>query len=129
MASNVFPLLSGLRDHLAGAVPGVTTCRIGLEANMTPADYPMIRLVPSRVLDGQVIGRRAVEGLLYFGQPIHEATGGLEAEWSSLLALEAQIIGALEATPTASCQYLETVLDEDRIDAYKLLAIRFRAIG
>lgn len=127
--SNVFPLLEGLRDHLAATVPGVTTCKIGLEANMTPADYPMIRIVPSGISDGQVIGRRQVEVLVYFGQPIHESTGGLEAEWSSLLTMEAAIIEAASATPSASFLYLSTVLDEDRIDAYKLLAIKARLIG
>ena len=39
--SGIMPTLDGLRDALA-QLPGVQTCRIGLEANLSPGDYPMI---------------------------------------------------------------------------------------
>lgn len=123
---STYTLLTELRDALA-AVAGVATCKIGLEANMTPSDYPMVRLVPSRLANGDVRGRRAIELLIYFGQPIHEFTGGMEAEWQSLLTMEAALLAVLQQTGTAI--YQETILDEDRVDAYKLLAIRCRLDG
>lgn len=126
MSDSAFPLLRGLRDALA-TVPGVATCRIGLEANMTPADYPMVRLVPSRVTHGEVIGRRAVELLIYFGQPIHEFSAGLEAQWEALLSMEAALLAT--AMQHATTTYRETILDEDRVDAYKLMALRVEVQG
>lgn len=120
---SVFPTLALLRDSLA-AVPGVATCRIGLEANMTPADYPMVRIVPSRIDDGGVIGQRGTQVLIYFGQPIHEFTTDLEGQWAALLAMESSLLDKLRRTSALFFAYRDTFLDEDRVDAYKLLAIR-----
>ncbi len=118
-----FDILTTTRDALA-TVPGVTTCRIGLEANMTPADYPMVRVVPSRTAYGAVIGARRVEALIYFGKPVHEFTAGLEAEYQALLTMEGDLLAKLGSMSGVSCEYVETILDEDRVDAYKLMALR-----
>lgn len=128
MRANAFPLLAALRDQLA-AVPGVATCRIGLEANMTPADYPMVRIVPSTLRNGDVVGLRSASCLIYFGQPIHEFEGGMEALYEALLTMEQTLITAAEQTPGLGVTYRETVLDEDRVDAYKLMALRVEVEG
>lgn len=121
-------ILEALRDALA-AVPGVATCRIGMEANMTPADWPMVRLVPSTIRDSEALGRRSVELLVYFGQAVHEFTAGLEALYADLFAMESALLAAAFATPNIFVQYQETVLDEDRLDAYKLMALRVTVEG
>ena len=123
MSTSVLPTLTALRAQLA-TVAGVVTCKIGLEANMTPADYPMVRIVPSTIKYGTNIGQRAVECLIYFGMPAHEFTAGLEALYAQLLALEAAIITAAASGGSYYWQYLETITDEDRVDGYKLMAIR-----
>ena len=121
---DIFAALAALRDHL-GALPGVATSDIGLEANMTPDDYPMVRIVPSGLTNGPTTTGRTCSVLIYFGQPIHEFTGGLSAQWQSLLGMESTLLGAMQSVPgIKGVRYLETVLDEDRNDAYKLLAIR-----
>ena len=63
MASDTQALLELVRDTLA-AVEGVATCKVGREANMTPADYPMVRIVPMRLAEGDLVGARAVEALV-----------------------------------------------------------------
>jgi hypothetical protein len=126
MTDSAFPLLEALRAALA-VVPGVATCSIELEANMTPADYPMVRIVPSRLSEAGVIGWRGVDCLIYFGRPIHEFSSGMESEWQELLAMEAALLQAM--LQHGGSTYSETILDEDRIDAYKLLAIRCRVEG
>lgn len=132
-----YDTLQAVRDHL-GALPGVTTSRIGLESNMTPADYPIIRIVPGRLSNGPTMARRNIEALVYFGQPIHEFTGepaspdttGLEELYAGLLAMEAEIISALRTLPGGvSCVYRDTILDEDRTDAYKLMCLRVEISG
>ena len=121
-------ILTALRDQLA-TVAGVQTCKIGMEANITPADYPIVRIVPSTVTYSPVIGRRRIDVVVYFGQPIHEFTGGLEALYTSMMALETLLLNAATATPNVYVEYTETVLDEDRVEAYKLMALRLTVEG
>lgn len=120
--------LEALRNKLA-LVAGVTTCKIGMEANMTPADYPMVRIVPSTVRHSTVLGRRECDVTVYFGQAIHEFTADLEDLYSELFALEALLITAAQSTPGIFVSYKETVLDEDRLDAYKLMALQMVVEG
>lgn len=108
-----------LRDALA-EIAGVVTCRIGLEANISPADYPMIRVVPVRTVPGRPYQNRTAELLLYFGAQIANSEG-LEAVYAALFDLEADMLLALQRH---GARYVETVHDEDRLDAYKLMAIR-----
>ena len=117
----MYAALTALRDALA-ALPWVTTCRIGMEANMTPADYPMVRIVPSVARYGSLVQSRACEVLVYFGRDVHEFDAGMEALYEQLLSDEAEILAAAGAA--VRFDYVETIFDEDRVDAYKLLAIR-----
>jgi len=121
-------LLEGLKTALA-AIPGVVSCRIGLEENITPDDYPIIRLVPSRAADGAAYSHRKVELLVYFGMPIQPFddtpdTSGrvrLEKLYAALFALEAAIITSLGQ---AGAHYVETITDEDRLETFKVMAVR-----
>ena len=120
--------LEELRDQFA-LIPGIQTSKIGIEKGMTAADYPMVRIVPTTVGPGDVIGLRAAEVLIYFGKPIEEfdeepddaGRVRLEKLYAELFEMEGSIIEALAAT---GGEYEETLLDEDRIDTYKLMAIR-----
>ena len=116
--------LEAVRDALAG-IPGVASCKVGLEANIGPADYPMVRLVPARIIPGRPYHARECETLIYFGAPIANSEG-MEAVYTSLFALEAEILAVLKAQ---GARYRETVTDEDRLDAYKLMVIRADIVG
>ena len=113
---SVYPVLTALRDRLA-SVAGIVTCRVGIEANMTPADYPMVRIVPSKVSYAAVLTRRKVDCLVYFGAPVHKFS-------ADLLALEALLIDAATSGSTYYCEDLETIADEDLVDGFKLMAMR-----
>lgn len=125
---SIMPLLEQVRAALA-SVPGVRTCRIGLEANMTPEDYPIVRVVPGVIRPAGVVSRRRVELLIYFGTPIHEFEDGLESLYAELLELERQVVNVIEASATFVGFYRETITDEDRLDAYKLMAVRCEVEG
>lgn len=116
--------LEAVRDALAG-IPGVASCKVGLEANIGPADYPMVRLVPARIIPGRPYHARECETLIYFGAPIANSEG-MEAVYASLFELEAEILAVLKAQ---GARYRETITDEDRLDAYKLMAIRADIVG
>lgn len=116
--------LEAMRDALA-LIPGVASCKVGLEANIGPADYPLVRLVPSRIIPGRPYHARECDTLIYFGAPIANSEG-MEAVYTSLFAMEAEILAVLKAQ---GARYRETVTDEDRLDAYKLMAIRADIVG
>lgn len=120
--------LEALRDSLA-TVSGVATCKIGMEANMTPADYPIVRIVPSVATYSPVLGHRRIDLLVYFGHALHEFSGGLEALYAAQFELEAALIAAATSTAGLYVEYVETILDEDRLDAYKLTALRLIVEG
>ena len=72
------------RDALA-LIPDVASCKIGLEQGITAADYPLIRLVPSRITPGRPYNNRTAETLVYFGMDVTGAdAGGLEAVYLAL---------------------------------------------
>jgi hypothetical protein len=120
--SEIYTLLDKLRDNLR-KIKGVNTCEIGMEASITPDSYPLIRLVPSRVSKSN--NTRLLELLLYYGEPIHEfETGGLEEIYRRHFETEALMLTAVNGTGWV-VKYRETFYDEDRLPAYKLLAMRF----
>lgn len=123
--------LAELRDRLA-TLAGVETCRVGLEPDIAPEDYPIIRVVPARLADVDAghCGRRRIETLIYFGLPIHpETDGGIEGITERLLDMEAAIVSTFVPAPGWKVKYLETITDEDRIAAYKLMAVRCEVEG
>ena len=122
--------LTAVRDALA-LVDGVKTCRIGMEAGITPDDYPMVRVVPSRIEDTVVLlgAPRKCEALIYFGVPVHEFADGLEALYSRLFDMEAALLAAMRSQTVCSVKYLETILDEDKVEAFKLMALRVELVG
>lgn len=123
--SQLYDLLTTVRNKLHN-LDGVNTCAIGLEANITPDSYPIIRIVPSKIVSGDN-GQRRVDVIVYFGEPIHEfEVGGLEEIYRRHFEQEAAIIEALHGTGWR-VKYLETFYDEDRLPAYKLMALRFEA--
>ena len=115
------------RDLLA-TIEGVKSCRIGREPEITPDSYPLIRLVPTRstYLDE---GTVRFEVLVYFGLPIFDFEGGLEAVYSALWDLEEKIRALFRSGGGWGVRHVDTVNDEDAIDAYKLFAARFEVIG
>lgn len=120
--TSLYPLLEAARDVLA-AVPGVATSRIGLEPNMTPDAYPMVRIVPRRGEDGRMLTHRRVSCLVYFGRPIHTFTGGREEQYREHLDMEAALIDALYTSQSVRFTYRRTVFDEERVEGYRMLAI------
>ena len=111
--------LETYRDALA-ALAGVVSCKIGIEANLGPADYPMIRLVPSRLTPGKPYSGRTIETLIYFGAQ-NTLSEGLETVYAGLFDIEALILSEIRSL---GGRYIETITDEDRLDAYKLMTIR-----
>lgn len=119
MLADIPAELLAARDALA-ALDLVESCAIGLEASISPGDYPLVRLVPLRFTPGRPYGNRTCELLVYFGEKIANSEG-LEEVYRGLFALEKAILDTLRPL---GVKYIETLTDEDRLDTYKLMAIR-----
>lgn len=116
--------LEAARDALA-VIAGVASCKVGLEANISPADYPLVRLVPVRITPGKPYNNRTAEVMIVFGTPTTKAEG-LEEVYRDLFALESEI---LRVVRNLGGRYVETVTDDDRLDAYKVMAARVELPG
>lgn len=131
MATATIAALTALRDALAG-IDGVETCRVGLEPDISPDDYPLIRIVPSKkdTHTRAVGGRQAVarvDVLVYFGAAIEVQDGdGMLGVYARLFEIEQAILAVLESPPEGilAAQYVETLTDEDAIQTYKMMAVR-----
>ncbi len=133
-----FDLLAHLRDTLLSAFAHTinpVTCKIGIEANVTAADYPLVRLVPTRLTPQEVGGaRRRIQLTVYFGTRLQESADGLEAVYADLLAMETLVRDAVTLTAVRTAResgqhvkavYVDTITDEDRLPHYKMMACRF----
>ena len=115
----MMPALEHAQAALAG-IPGLVSCEIGRKEDVSPNDYPMIQIVPTRVTPGAAYAGRTIEVWIYFGVPI-EKVDELENVYEGLSALESQILDILG---TIQGQYRETITDQDFFETYKLAAIR-----
>lgn len=132
-------LLTQIKATLA-TIPGTTTCKIGLEQNITPDQYPLIRLLPTRMQPADDVGNQALlEVTVYFGAALLAVdSGGLETVYANLFSLEetirqAVLFGAVKAAWESGnrmqVRYVDTLFDEDRLPHYKLMASRFEVEG
>lgn len=111
--------LETARDALAG-IAGIVSCKIGSEPNISPNDYPLIRLVPVRILPGRPYHGRSAEVNIIFGVDTTRSEG-LELVYQEMFALEDKILTVLK---TLGGRYLETLTDNDSLPTYKMMAIR-----
>lgn len=115
----MMPALENAKAALA-AIPGLVSCEIGRKEDVSPNDYPMIQIVPTRITPGAAYAGRTIEAWIYFGVPI-EKVDALENVYEGLSELEQQILDILG---TIQGQYRETITDQDFFETYKLAAIR-----
>lgn len=125
----MYSILQNMKAALS-AISGVATCRIGIENGLSPADYPIIRIVPATARHGEVMTRKKLSVMVYYGAAITEADGGLEAVYAALCSLEQAVISALESAGNPfTAVWQETVTDEDRLEHYKLFVSRFDVVA
>lgn len=121
-----YSVLVGLRDRLA-LIDGVKTCKIGLERGLSPDDYPIIRLVPTR-FNRLNQSQSRMEMTVFFGVPVTESDQGLEPLYQDLIELEKTIKDEIRIGNDYMIKHIDTITDEDRIDHYKIFASRFEVV-
>lgn len=129
MIDSIYPMLVELKTKLSG-VSGVATCKIGLEQGIAHEDYPIVRIVPQNIGEGGSYTRRKASVFVYFGMPIDESKDGLESVYEQLLSMESNIVKESKVFGDGwRSKYLDTVTDEDRLEIYKLMAVRLEIEG
>lgn len=121
-----YSVLVGLRDRLA-LIEGINTCKIGLERGLSPDDYPIIRLVPTR-FNRLTQSQSRMEMTVFFGVPVTESDQGLEPLYQDLIELEKTIKDEIKIGNDYMIKHIDTITDEDRLDHYKIFASRFEVV-
>ena len=121
--------LEAARDALA-LIPGITSCKIGTEDGISPADFPLIRIEPLRVTPGQPYSKRTCEAVVHFGLPVGQSDaddgGGLELVFQGLFELEAQVLAVLK---TLSARYVETIVGDQEQMTFRTMGVRCELRG
>jgi hypothetical protein len=120
-------------------IDGVQSCKIGLEVGMTANDYPMIRVVPTRIISADNNpGRRTVSVIIYVGVKIFEGPESLAKLYAELLDFESAVRAKVMFEMVSDIrkqgffiktEYVETIFDEDRVPLFKLIAIKLNVTG
>lgn len=110
-------------------VTGVVTSKVGLEPAISPNDYPIIRVVPIKLMQSEMLPRRKIELLVYYGAKV-QPFEGMSAVYEALCTMEQEIIDILQNGQGGYvADFLETITDEDRLETYKIFASRFVVQG
>jgi len=122
----IYDILTTIQGRLE-LLDKVTTCKIGLESNLTAADYPIIRIVPSILRNNTSCAWRVdAEVIVYYGELSYGfSDGGIQAQYEWLLEMDVQIRDVMEVGSNWRAKWLDTVLDEDRLPGYKIFASRY----
>ncbi len=123
--SKYFDELLRLRDSLS-SIPGVKTCKIGIESGISPDDYPMIRISFSEAPLKQP-SMAPMRCIIAFGVAVDQSSQpdepggifGLEKAYSDHFNLCDRIIDKMKADEF-SFSVDKLIGDEDEIAGYKL---------
>ena len=106
-------------------IAGVTTCRIGLEPDIAPEDYPIIRIVPVRIEKGGHNSRRSAAITVYVAVDVDAFESGMGAVYDALLDLEAQILERMRGGGGWRAAHVDTLFDDQVREHYQVMACRF----
>ena len=123
---SISTILDTLKTRLS-TIPGISSCQIGLESNVAPGDYPIIRLAPSTI-EAHEAGMRRMNLMVYYGSPLSTFVD-LETAYGELLGLEEQIVDRLRIGDGYRIKHIKTVTDEDSLASYKLFMSEFEVTG
>lgn len=111
-------------------IAGINTVEIGIAKNISPKDYPIIRIVPvdSRP-DQSISDYKRVNLTVFIGVSNLSDKDGMEAIYETLEQWEREVIERLNTAQGAAFFWKGTKQDEDRLQNVKVLALQFEALG
>lgn len=136
---NAYEYLKEIGKLLIG-IKGIKSLKIGLEPNISPSDYPIIRIVPNeiRLSDDFDLWASDISFSVYFGAQLHEKIG-LEKIYEQLYSLEYEIkerlhnaqfeLNADKTRGGGICRFIATKDDGDTLKNFKILVSEFELKG
>ena len=115
-------VLADLKQKLS-AVQGLKTCAVGIEANLSPADYPLVRIVPNQFRKAESSHYRICDLYVYFGLPLTEGVTSIESIYSQLLEMEQQVIEATRIGDNYRSTYQKTIVSGSEVEHYRLMVV------
>ncbi len=126
---SIFDALSEIKKILS--VVNVKTVKLGLEPNISPSDYPIIRIVAgnSEISTGFDGWSENFDFKVYCGYKLDEKIG-VENIYKQIYTLENEIKFLLHNTQifdgAGLIKFQNTVSDEDTLKNFKVLCLSFR---
>ena len=124
--SRVYDVMMMLTTALEKAGIAQTTA-LGIESTIVSSSYPLIRVVPAKVMPAKKGSPREMSVMVYFGDKLHEFDG-LGTVYARLCEMEEEIVAAISSGQGWKAVHVETVFDEDRLPAYKMAMARFDVV-
>ncbi len=119
----MYDILTLIQTKLS-TIATITTCKIGLEEALSPADYPIIRIVAGNSQNTEY-KHTLHQVKIYYGFNLSEFDG-LDTIYQKLYSLEKEIRGLIELDlEPYLCKWVNTISDEDRLQGYKILCSTF----
>jgi len=116
-------VLDSMKRKLS-AIKGVTTCKVGLEANISPKDYPIVRIKVAGFRKSDKVGSTRIADLwVYFGLPLVEGATSLETILSKLLEMEELVIDATRIGEDYRSTYIKTIVSDPTEVAHYALCV------
>ena len=121
-------ILTHLKQILT-PINDIKTVKIGIEKDLNPTNYPMIRIVPTKSTKGDALGSEITQIDILVGGNL-DAFDGLEANYTQLNEWEESIKTILATNDdVATFIWQDTIHDEDKLLAVKLLIMDVLAIS
>ena len=115
---------------LLSDIHGINTVKIGLEPNITPKDYPLIRIVPVESSPtNDISGTTKTTMTVYVGIADKFDKDGLELVYETLEVFETEIKSRFKTSPDSTFIWRSTRQDEDRLSNVKVIAMQVDGEG
>lgn len=131
---NTYDTLKEVKKLLE-SVKNVKTLKIGIEPNISPSDYPIIRIVSTRnELNNDDLWSYDIYFNVYFGAKLDEKIG-LEKIYQALYTMEKDIKEALhnvqipKGDENGLIRFVDTQSDNDELKNFKILCSGFKIIS
>jgi hypothetical protein len=118
-------ILQAIKTDLTGMI-GIQSVGIGIEPDINPNDYPAIRIVPLVNKPDNNIYRKTATIDVFVG--FTEFPQALEESYATLYGWANEIITRLQKGTQYTAFWQQTLNDEDRLPAAKLICVSFEVV-
>ena len=111
-------------------ISGINTVQVGIEAQMKPSDYPIIRIVPTKEFPAEYSSiKDGVDFMIVLGIINKTPLNDYEVTYRELSGYADSVKGALQNSVNGNFRWKDTIHDNDEFQSYKRLIMNFEYRG